>query len=244
MTYLTKAGLISKVAPKQYQATERGHEFLAKYPDGFGNHELGQIKEFQEFRALKRQSSDVGTQSSDSESATPYERIDTALAEINADLKGQLISEILAQSPDFFERVVLDVLVALGYGGSRQDAAEHVGGVGDEGLDGKINQDPLGLDVVLVQAKRYKSDHVVGRQLLQQFVGAMHGQGATKGVFITTSRYAGTAEEYVQRGSQTKLVLIDGDQLADLMLRHRVGVRVERQANVLALDQNYFEDEQ
>ena len=94
-----------------------------------------------------------------------------------------------------------------------------------------------------MQAKRYSPDHAVGRQLLQQFVGAMHGQGATKGVFITTSRFAGTADDYVQRGSQLKLVLIDGEQLSDLMLRHRIGVRVERQASVLALDSNYFEED-
>ena len=103
---------------------------------------------------------------------------------------------------------------------------------------------PNALDVILVQAKRYSPDHAVGRQLLQQFVGAMHGQGATKGVFITTSRFAGTADDYVQRGSQLKLVLIDGEQLSDLMLRHRIGVRVERHANVLALDGNYFEEDQ
>ncbi len=244
MTCLTKAGLIEKVAPKTYEATDQGREFLKAHPDGFSNSELRQIEEFQQFQKSGRERGESDTDAAATDATTPYERIDKALAEINADLKGELISEILAQSPDFFERVVLDLLVAMGYGGSREDAAEHIGGVGDEGLDGRINQDPLGLDVVLVQAKRYKLDNVVGRQLLQQFVGAMHGQGATKGVFITTSRFAGTAEDYVQRGSQLKLVLIDGDQLADLMLRHHIGVRVERQANVLALDNNYFEGDQ
>ena len=244
MTYLTKAGLIGKVAPKVYEATDRGRDFLVRYPDGFSNRELREIYDFRKFQAFKRPDDAADTTQSDSESTTPYERIDEALAEINADLKEQLIAEVLGKSPEFFERVVLDFLVAMGYGGSREDAASHIGGVGDEGLDGRINQDTLGLDVVLVQAKRYAPDHVVGRQLLQQFVGAMHGQGGTKGVFINTSRFAGTAEDYVQRGSQLKLVLIDGNQFADLMLRHGIGVRVERQANVLALDNNYFEEEQ
>lgn len=243
MTYLTKAGLIRKVAPKVYGATDRGRDFLSRYPDGFANRELLEIDDFRGFHR-PHGPTDTTQSESESESSTPYERIDEALAEINEDIKEQVITEVLAKSPDFFERVVLDLLVAMGYGGSREDAAEHIGGVGDEGLDGRINQDTLGLDIVLVQAKRYARDRVVGRQLLQQFVGAMHGQGATKGVFITTSRFAGTAEDYVQSGSQLKLVLIDGNQLADLMLRYRIGIRVERQANVLALDNNYFEEEQ
>ena len=244
MTYLTKAGLIQPVAPKLYTATDLGREFLTRFPESFGNRELKGIEAFRTFQTHKRQHGPAPTDPSDSESATPYERIDEALAEIHADLKEQVIAEVLSKSPEFFERVVLDVLVAMGYGGSRDDAAEHIGGVGDEGLDGRINQDPLGLDVVLVQAKRYAAEHVVGRQLLQQFIGAMHGQGATKGVFITTSRFAGTAEDYVQRGSQLKLVLIDGGQLAELMLRYQIGVRVESQANVLTLDNNYFDGEQ
>ena len=152
MTYLTKAGLIRKVAPKFYGATDRGRDFLSRYPDGFAKRELEEIDDFRRFQAFKRphDRTDSAQSESDSESSTPYERIDEALVEINADLKEQLIAEVLGKSPDFFERVVLDLLVAMGYGGSREDAAEHMGGVGDEGLDGRINQDTLGLDVVLV----------------------------------------------------------------------------------------------
>ena len=151
MTYLTKAGLIHKVAPKLYEATGHGQEFLSSHPDRFGNRELRDIGAFREFQKSKRAEDGGDSDPPVAELSTPYERIDEALAEINADVRGQLISEILSKSPEFFERVVLDVLVAMGYGGDRQDAAEHLGGVGDEGLDGRINQDPLGLDVILAR---------------------------------------------------------------------------------------------
>jgi len=175
--------------------------------------------------------------------ATPHERIDAALGEINGTLRSQLLAALLKNDPEFFERVVIDLLVEMGYGGSRENAAEHVGGVGDEGVDGRINQDALGLDVVVIQAKRYHADNVIGREKLQQFIGAMHGQGATKGVFITTSRFAATAVEYVKRSANLKVILIDGERLTDLMLQYKIGVRVERHADILALDQNYFEED-
>jgi restriction system protein len=131
-----------------------------------------------------------------------------------------------------------------GYGGSRADAAEHVGKSGDEGIDGRINQDPLGLDQILVQAKRYAPDRPIDRQTIQAFIGSMTGQGVTKGVFITTSSFNDNAREFVLRGAQTKVVLIDGDELLNLMLRHHIGVRVERHVELLELDQNYFSEDE
>jgi restriction system protein len=155
-----------------------------------------------------------------------------------------LLDAILAQTPEFFERLVLDVLVAMGYGGSRADAAKHLGRSGDEGIDGRINQDPLGLDQILVQAKQFAVDRPINRQTIQAFIGSLTGQGVTKGIFITTSSFNENAKEFVQRGSQIKVVLIDGEALLNLMLRHHIGVRVERQVEVLDLDQNYFSDDE
>jgi restriction system protein len=131
-----------------------------------------------------------------------------------------------------------------GYGGSRADAAEHLGKSGDEGVDGRINQDTLGLDQIFVQAKRYAPDRPVDRKTIQAFVGSMTGQGVTKGVFITTSSFNENAREFVLRGANTKIVLIDGERLLSLMLQHHIGVRVERQLEVLELDQNYFTEDE
>lgn len=126
---------------------------------------------------------------------------------------------------------------------ARANAAEKLGRTGDEGIDGCINQDPLGLDQILVQAKRYAPDNTIDRQTIQAFIGAMTGQGVTKGIFITTSGFTRHALEFVQRGSHTKVILIDGERLLTLMLEHHIGVRVERRVEVLELDQNYFSDE-
>lgn len=243
---MSKAGLLEKKGRNTYAATESGREFLQKYPGQFGSRELKAIPQFREFQEFRRPEEGATPEAEHGEAATktPYERVDEALAEINAHLSAQVIQELLAKPPEFFERVVLDVLGAMGYGGNRLEAAEHIGGVGDEGLDGRINQDPLGLDVVVVQAKRYGADNVVGREPIQQFIGAMHGQGATKGVFITTSRFAKTAEEFVRRSANLKVVLIDGQRLAAFMLQYKIGVRIERHADVLALDNNYFSDDE
>jgi restriction system protein len=130
----------------------------------------------------------------------------------------------------------------MGYGGSKEDAAQHLGKAGDEGIDGRINQDSLGLDQILVQAKRYARDHVVTRQQIQAFIGSLAGQGVSKGVFITTSYFAGTAQEFVQRGSPTKVILVDGEQLIDIMLRKNIGVRVVETHEIKEIDQNYFDE--
>lgn len=171
--------------------------------------------------------------------------LDDAIETLNADLRSRLLDAILKQSPTFFETLVLDVLVSMGYGGTRENAAEHLGRSNDEGIDGRINQDPLGLDQIMVQAKRYRPDNTVDRKTIQAFIGSLAGQGVNKGIFITTSSFAESAKEFVLRGSSTKVVLIDGTALLDLMMRHHIGVRVERQVEILDLDQNYFtEDEE
>lgn len=243
MTFLTKGALIEKVAPRTYRITERGKAFLVQHPNGISERELRQLPGWREAWQGSEETND-SSQTEEERSSTPVEALDRAIGALNADLKDRLLRAILDQTPTFFEHLVLDVLVAMGYGGSRANAAEHLGRTNDEGVDGRLNQDPLGLDQILVQAKRYATERTIDRQTIQAFVGSMTGQGVTKGVFITTSSFNANAKEFVQRGSHTKVVLIDGDELLNLMLRHHIGVRVERRVEVLDLDQNYFNEDE
>lgn len=175
--------------------------------------------------------------------STPEEAIEQGIKTLESDLRARLLAAILEQTPEFFERLVLEVLKAMGYGADNENSLKHVGKTGDEGIDGRINQDALGLDQICVQAKRYALDRPVDRMSIQAFIGSLAGQGVTKGIFITTSYFKGTAEEFVTRGSATKVVLVDGEQLIDLMLRHRIGTRVKQTFEVFEIDQNYFDEE-
>jgi restriction system protein len=248
MTYLTKGGLIEKVAPRTFRATAKGIELRAQRPNGITVADLealdGWDAAWHPTRPQTGDTSEPAQSHARAEASTPTEALDDAIRAINAEVKSRLLEAVLAQTPEFFERLVLDVLVAMGYGGSRADAAEHLGRSGDEGIDGRVKQDPLGLDQILVQAKQYAVDRPINRQTIQAFIGSMTGHGVTKGVFITTSSFNDNAKEFVQRGSNIKVVLIDGDELLRLMLRHHIGVRVERQVEVLDLDQNYFSDDE
>lgn len=244
MTFLTKGGLIEKVAPKQYRATPKGEAFLSAHPAVITIRDLKAIDGWEEAWKSGKRSRESVERVEEKTAQTPQEALDEAVVELHDDLRSRLMESIQNQSPAFFEQLVLDVLVAMGYGGSRSEAAEHVGRTGDEGIDGRINQDPLGLDQIFVQAKRYRTDRVVDRQSIQAFVGSLSGQGITKGIFITTSSFAATAREFVQRGANTKIVLIDGEALIEFMMRHKIGVRVQRAVELLDLDQNYFEDEE
>jgi restriction system protein len=242
MTFLTKGKLIEKVAPRTYRATPLGTAFLASHPERITVKDLEALDGWKDaWRSNRRRNESMPETTA---SNPPAETIGAALATLHADVRGRLMESILTQTPAFFERLVLDVLIKMGYGGSREAAAEHVGQSGDEGIDGRINQDRLGLDQILVQAKRYAPDRTIDRKTIQAFIGSLAGQGVSKGIFITTSSFAETAREFVQRGAQTKIVLIDGNDLLDLMLEHHVGVRVERTLEILDLDQNYFEDEE
>jgi restriction system protein len=249
-TFLTKAGLIEKAAPKFYKATQLGLEFLKSHPATITVKDLEAIPGFHEAWELgsaKRRQRQQGQATEQGDKldghATPQELIEREVGALRADLRSRLIESIIAQTPEFFERLVLDVLVAMGYGGTREDAAEHLGQSGDEGIDGRINQDTLGLDQILVQAKRYRPDRKIDRKEVQAFIGSLSGQGVTKGVFITTSSFQDSAHEFVSRGLNTKVVLVDGEMLIDLMIRHRIGVRVLKTHEIHELDQNYFEDE-
>ncbi len=245
MTFLTKGGLIAKVAPKTYRATAAGREFLAAHPAAITVKDLEGLPGWEQSwqPTPRRAESAEPLRQATSTEKTPAEVIAAALAQAHEVVRARLLEAVLGQTPAFFERLVLDVLIKMGYGGSRETAAEHVGRSGDEGIDGRINQDALGLDQVLVQAKRYAPDRVIDRKEIQAFIGSLAGQGVSKGIFITTSRFQASAREFVQRGAQTKVVLVDGQDLLDLMLRHHVGVRIERTVEMLDLDQNYFDDD-
>lgn len=172
-------------------------------------------------------------------SATPEEQIDAAQAVLHQALKADLLQRILAQSPAFFERVIVYLLVGMGYGGSHENAARRLGKSGDGGIDGVIDEDRLGLDRIYVQAKRYASHVSVGRPEVQGFLGSLVGVGAAKGVFVTTSSFSAPATDFVRHLPQ-RIVLIDGDRLADLMIEHGVGVRIARTVEVKRLDEDFF----
>ncbi len=249
MTFLTKAGLIAKVAPKTYAATESGRAFLQRHSGPIREADLRAIPGYKEAweagsaKRRERQASQTDKgQTEEEATSTPHEIISRQIEAIHADVRGRLLETVVNQTPEFFEQLVLDVLVAMGYGGSREDAAHHLGRSGDEGIDGRINQDALGLDQVLVQAKKYRPDRVIDRKEVQAFIGSLAGQGVTKGVFITTSSYQPSAREFIQRGSTTKIVLVDGEMLIDLMIRHGIGVHVAQKFEIHEIDQNYFEE--
>lgn len=244
MTFLTKGGLIEKIAPRSYGITPRGRSFLREHPETITVRDLSRLPGWLDAWQGAEDPAEGQPGSDPANAATPQESLDRAISTINAELKTRLLANILEQSPTFFEELVLDVLIAMGYGGSRADAAEHLGRSNDEGLDGRIKQDPLGLDQILVQAKRYAPGKAIDRQTIQAFVGSMTGHGVTKGIFLTTSSFNANAREFVQRGSHTKVVLIDGDGLLNLMLRHHIGVRAQRVIDVLEVDQNYFDEEE
>ncbi len=225
-TYVKKAGLLEATRRGFYRITDRGRDLLRKQPKTINVKLLKQYPEFLEFQQLKgTRSGDKFTESkgaSDVSTATPSEALESAYENLRDELADELLGRLKKVSPAFFERVVVELLVKMGYGGSRADAGKAIGRSGDGGIDGIIKEDKLGLDVVYVQAKRW-DNNPVGRPDVMQFAGALQAQKANKGIFITTSRFTDDARSYVsQIGS--KIVLIDGEQLTSLMIEHDVGV--------------------
>jgi len=176
-----------------------------------------------------------------SDDDTPEEQIDGALTELNDTLRAELGDSLKKVDPYRFEQIVIDVLFAMGYGGSREEAAQVTQKSNDGGIDGIINEDRLGLDVIYVQAKRYQAENTIGRKEIQSFVGALAGKQANKGVFITTSDFKKTAKEYAEDVSQ-KVILINGERLAELMIEYDVGVSPDRVVRLKKIDTDYFEE--
>jgi restriction system protein len=243
-TYLKKAGLLDSPKRATFVITEFGRQTLSKNLDRIDNKYLSQFPSFLEFKNSSHivDESDEKSAIVEIQKQTPEESLDKAYLYIRETLASELLNKIIEQSPAFFERMVVELLVKMGYGGSIKDAGKAIGKSGDEGIDGIIKEDKLGLDVIYIQAKRWKPGNVVGRSELQKFVGALAGQGAKKGIFITTSSFTHDAMSYVPR-NETKIVLIDGEQLSHLMIDHNIGCTTQQIFEVKKIDNDYFEDE-
>jgi restriction system protein len=237
-TYMTKAGLLNSPKRGLFQITQKGKDVLAKNPSDINVQFLEQFPEFMEFRQLRREKNQNSpTIQESSNSITPEENLENSYQALRSELGAEILSTIKSCSPDFFEQLVIDLLVTMGYGGSRKEAGEAIGKSGDEGIDGIIKEDQLGLDIIYIQAKRWES--VIGRPEIQKFAGALQGQRAKKGIFITTSGFSKDAIDYAC-SIDTKIILIDGVQLVDLMIDHNVGVSTEAIYELKRIDSDYF----
>jgi len=241
-TYLKKAGLLESTRRGYIRITDRGFSVLEDNPSILDKTYLSQFPEFLEFITPNKNSdSDDEIDDIDTASLAPKELIENSYRNIVNDLADQLLESVLSASPAFFEQLVVDLLLSMGYGSALQDAGQAIGQTNDGGVDGYIQEDKLGLDTIYIQAKRW-ADNTVGRPDVQAFVGSLIGLGATKGVFITTSTFSRGAIEYAQSMQNVRVILIDGQQLAQLMIEHNVGVSVEKTYTIKQLDENYFPD--
>lgn len=242
-TYLIKAGLLESTGRGMFQITERGRRVLESSPEDINLDYLRQFPEFVEFtnRTTQSQVRDNVVGASSEGERTPKEQMYSLNTSLQEELASELLEYVLAASPAFFERMVIDLLLAMGYGGSLQDAGASIGRSGDEGIDGYIQEDKLGLSTIYVQAKRWTPKQTVGRPTVQAFVGSLMGAGATKGVFITTSGFSEHARDYAETLQNLKVILINGTQLTRLMIEHDIGVAKEQQYVVKRVDTDYFD---
>ena len=239
-SHFKMAGLLENTKRSSFRITEAGRQLLDTNPLEINLRLLKTIPAYQE-RTGRTRDEDSSTDIENAQiSATPEEIIENSYLAIRKSLAQELLFKIKSSTPSFFETLVVELLVKMGYGGSIKDAGRSIGRSGDEGIDGIIKEDKLGLDVIYVQAKRW--ENVVGRPEIQKFVGALAGQGAKKGVFITTSRYTNEARDYQPR-NESKIVLIDGEQLAELMIDHNLAVSTVNTFEIKRIDNDYFGDE-
>jgi restriction system protein len=235
-TYLKKAGLVRSPRRGYFRITDRGLAILAEKPAKINIRFLERFEEFVEFRSAKNDNAEE-LPAEESESQTPEEVIEEAYQHLRESLATELLETIKDNSPAFFEQLVVDLLVRMGYGGTRKDAGQAIGKAGDEGIDGIIKEDRLGLDIIYIQAKRW--DGVVGRPEIQKFAGALQGQRAQKGIFITTSTFTPEARHFAS-SINNKIILIDGAELAKLMIDFNVGVGVVATYELKQVDSDYF----
>ena len=240
---LYKAELIEKPQRGTYLLLPAGRQFLDQHATEISEKTLKALPAYRSYVASigtgQPGSKNALIEPSTHEGADPQEMIENGVAALHGEVAAELLKRLREQDPSFLEQSVLDVLVAMGYGGAEQRATV-LGGSGDGGVDGVIDQDPLGLERVYVQAKRYGKDNNVQRPDIQGFVGALHGVGANRGVFITTSRFSSGALEYA-KSIGTRVVLIDGQRLTELMIKYGVGVQQRRVFTVVEVDEDYFE---
>jgi len=240
-TYLKKSGLLSSPRRGYLLITDLGRSILKENPSRIDNRFLRRFPEFLEFTRKRPASEEVSDNDVvEVDNETPEETIDAAVRTMRSALAEDLLERIHKSRPQFFEQLVIDLLVAMGYGGSREDAGQAVGRSGDGGIDGIIKEDRLGLDAVYVQAKRWEA--TVGRPIVQAFAGSLGGHRARKGVLITTSSFSSDAREYVDR-IEKRIVLVDGQQLTQLMIDHNIGVNLVASYSIKKVDSDYFDEE-
>ena len=237
-TYMKKAGLLDYTRRGYFCIAERGREVLSQNPTEINAKFLKQFPEFVEFQKVKKDNKE-GLTPSIQPPVTPEESLEAAFQELRENLVSDLLQMIKQCPPDFFERLVVDVLIKIGYGGSRKEAGQAMGKTGDGGIDGIIKEDKLGLDIIFIQAKRW--ENTVGRPEIQKFAGALQGQRARKGIFITTSNFSKEALNFV-KSIDSKIILIDGQQIAELMIENNVGVSPISAYEIKKIDSDYFTD--
>lgn len=244
LSYLTRVGAIERTSRGHYRITEVGRKLLADHPDGITERHLralsGDENAPHTWKAFPSPSRRPVVEEPEVDTTLePLEQIEAGLARINDDVADQLLTRIHAQEPVFFEQAVLDLIMAMGYGGA-EGTATRTQLSNDGGIDGIIDQDALGLSRIYVQAKRYAPDNIVGRPAIQAFVGALAGNQANQGVFITTSAFSADARAYAE-SVPTRVILIDGERLARLMIRYGVGVQVKQTIQIVEIDEDFFE---
>jgi restriction system protein len=239
-TYMKKALLLEATRRGFFRITRRGLDVLKQNPPAINVRFLDSFDEFREFRTTRRERTNEKEETGSGHEETPEEALESAYQNLRDTLANDLLQQIKSSPPSLFERIVIELLVKMGYGGSRQDAGKAIGQSGDEGIDGIIKEDRLGLDIIYIQAKRW--ENTVGRPEIQKFAGALQGQRAKKGIFITTSSFSKEAHDYASR-IDSKIVLIDGEQLTQFMIDHNIGVAPVSNYEVKRVDSDYFAGE-
>ena len=243
ISHLIAATALERPDNALYIITDTGRQLLAKHPGGFAQAQLREIEAYrrhqEQVRSTRRETSPSSEPEMLDDDADPTDIIEAAIDRIHAETGSILLDRILASPPAFFEHAVIKLLLGMGYGGAEQ-RGRRIGGSGDGGVDGVIDQDALGLERIYVQAKRYAEGNSVGRETIQAFVGALHGVGASRGVFITTSTFTSGAKQYAG-AVPSRIILIDGARLVSLMIKYKVGVQVKQTYEVVDLDEEFFE---
>lgn len=241
-TYLSKSGLIDVTRRAHFTITERGKSALLNPDLKIDNQYLKQFDEFNEFKALSSNDKESPTEELNEPAtpATPDEELRRAYTKINQTLQDDILNRVRSVSPQFFEEVIVDLILAMGYGGAVEDAGRALGKTGDNGIDGVIDQDPLGVDQIYLQAKRYADTNTVGASDIRDFFGALNLKKAQKGIFITTSSFSAQAKQ-TANDLGSRIVLIDGDELSKLMLKYNIGCRNEDILYLKKIDEDFFE---
>jgi restriction system protein len=235
--YLEKAGLLESTRKGFYKITDKGLAVLQEKPKKLDVQYLKRFPDFLSFKEPQQEKALTTSKVSDS-ALNPMELLEDSYQRLKDELANELRKEVKSATAGFLETLVIELLVKMGYGGSRKDAGQAIGRSGDEGIDGIIKEDRLGLDAIYVQAKRWQG--TVGRPEIHKFVGALKGQGANKGIFITTSNFSADAIQYAQKIDSPKIVLIDGQKLAELMIEHDIGVSEIASYTIKKIDSDYF----